>query len=644
MSELWVTSVINQEGTGAPSFPNGLTGTAATFTGPVSVGGTLTYEDVKNVDSVGLITARTGIKVTAGGIDVNAGGVDVAAGDAIKVGAAVTINTTGIAAVTGIITANSFVGDVTGSGVNLTNLNASSLASGTVPDARFPATLPAVSGANLTGIEAAPTIQGVADGSIAAEGATIVKSDGKLTAVVGFTDGLGSEQSFVDDMSETKNEGAQSWDETNSQIMVLYRELNAPNNTYAIVGTVSGTTVTWSSTPVQLSSGNGGELAVCCYSSGVHLCVYRDNDFEYLRVLTVSGTGTSATIALGTALDIAVGSANSMDEPNLIYDPDNNKAFLAFRDSHDNRGSAYMATISGTGTGATVTIGTRFDICTSEQPYMLQACYDTTNNKMIVAWNNSNQFRTRTLSISGSTITGTNMENSAFSGFSNTNPAIAYDFVNNCFWASAMNNGNTVQYYRQGKYSSGSDNLTWPGDVTAVSGLDGISDGSMCVVCDLLGNILFFGVNSGGAMEYVTATLDPTSGVPALLIQTTSAIFAAHAGGGQDAGTPIPLSYGRVSVGPYRTNAANDKGVIKMKQFKTSNATTENFLGFSKAAYTDGQTATIKVVGNVSTKSGLTPGKKYYLQNNGSLATGADDPSIVAGKALSATSLLIQPT
>ena len=55
---------------GAPSFPNGITGTAATFSGNVSVGGTLTHEDVTNVDSVGLITARTGIKVLAGGANV----------------------------------------------------------------------------------------------------------------------------------------------------------------------------------------------------------------------------------------------------------------------------------------------------------------------------------------------------------------------------------------------------------------------------------------------------------------------------------------------------------------------------------------------------------------------------------------------
>lgn len=50
----------------------------------------------------------------------------------------------------GIITATSFHG----SGANLTALNASNIGSGTVPDARFPATLPAASAANLTSIPA----------------------------------------------------------------------------------------------------------------------------------------------------------------------------------------------------------------------------------------------------------------------------------------------------------------------------------------------------------------------------------------------------------------------------------------------------------------------------------------------------------
>ena len=63
-------SYVNRGATGAPSFPLGavvtgvITATTGSFSGDVSIGGTLTYEDVKNVDSVGLITARSGIEVS----------------------------------------------------------------------------------------------------------------------------------------------------------------------------------------------------------------------------------------------------------------------------------------------------------------------------------------------------------------------------------------------------------------------------------------------------------------------------------------------------------------------------------------------------------------------------------------------------
>ena len=57
-----------------------LVGVAASFSSTVSVGGTLTYEDVTNVDSVGLITARNGIEVTDKGVQVGTGAtVDSAA-------------------------------------------------------------------------------------------------------------------------------------------------------------------------------------------------------------------------------------------------------------------------------------------------------------------------------------------------------------------------------------------------------------------------------------------------------------------------------------------------------------------------------------------------------------------------------------
>ena len=66
-----------------------LTAVDGAFSGNVTVGGTLTKQDVTNVDSVGLITARAGIKVNTGGVDITAGGIDITQGGAsITAGAA----------------------------------------------------------------------------------------------------------------------------------------------------------------------------------------------------------------------------------------------------------------------------------------------------------------------------------------------------------------------------------------------------------------------------------------------------------------------------------------------------------------------------------------------------------------------------
>ena len=120
-----------------------------------TVGGVLTYEDVTNVDSIGLITARNGIVVGSG----------------------ITLSKDGDGFYTGVVTATTFSGDGSGlTGVastdNIrTNTNATFLqninVSGTVtatsyagsganltnlPAANITGTLPAIDGSNLTGI------------------------------------------------------------------------------------------------------------------------------------------------------------------------------------------------------------------------------------------------------------------------------------------------------------------------------------------------------------------------------------------------------------------------------------------------------------------------------------------------------------
>ena len=87
-------STVSQGLTGSPSISvNAITATSAEFSGNVTIGGTLTYEDVTNIDSVGVITARLGVNVTGG---------QIAVGAAFSVGQA------------GVVTASSFVGNLTG--------------------------------------------------------------------------------------------------------------------------------------------------------------------------------------------------------------------------------------------------------------------------------------------------------------------------------------------------------------------------------------------------------------------------------------------------------------------------------------------------------------------------------------------------
>ena len=101
MSSINVTNIKSRQGS-APTFPQGLNVSAgvATFAGNVTVGGTLTYDDVTNIDSVGVISARSGVKVGPS-----------------ATGIAATIYSTGDAHFIGIVTASSYYGD----GSTLTN-------------------------------------------------------------------------------------------------------------------------------------------------------------------------------------------------------------------------------------------------------------------------------------------------------------------------------------------------------------------------------------------------------------------------------------------------------------------------------------------------------------------------------------------
>jgi hypothetical protein len=127
MSQINVTTIRNRTG-GPPALDKGVvvtgctTSTSGYFSGNVTIGGTLTHEDVTNIDSVGVVTARGGF--LAGNPAVSIGATITAAGAAsfsgittvsgnLFVGSGVTVY-----ASSGIVSATKFYGD----GAALTNV------------------------------------------------------------------------------------------------------------------------------------------------------------------------------------------------------------------------------------------------------------------------------------------------------------------------------------------------------------------------------------------------------------------------------------------------------------------------------------------------------------------------------------------
>ena len=125
---------------GVSSFSGAISGTTANFSGNVTVGGVLTYEDVKNVDSIGIVTARTGLVAPYADIDDF---VDV--GSNIQLGNAGVVTATLFNGTTGVFAPYADIDDFVDVGSNIQLGNAGV------------ATATLFSGASQIGIQSAGT-------------------------------------------------------------------------------------------------------------------------------------------------------------------------------------------------------------------------------------------------------------------------------------------------------------------------------------------------------------------------------------------------------------------------------------------------------------------------------------------------------
>ena len=174
-------------------------GGTATFTGSISVGGTATYEDVRNVDSIGIVTARAGVIVT-GNLDTD------------------TLNVSGVSTFTGNIDANGDL-DVDGH-TNLDNVSISGVAT-------------AASGQLISGvgIDTSGTVVGYAATIIHFRGPGVSTAYYSATTGVGtvyFQGGGGSASvSISESAPSSPSAGDMWWDSDVGNLQIYYTDSNS---------------------------------------------------------------------------------------------------------------------------------------------------------------------------------------------------------------------------------------------------------------------------------------------------------------------------------------------------------------------------------------------------------------------------------
>ena len=156
-------------------------------------------------------------------------------------------------------------------------------------------------------------------------------------------------------------------------------------------------------------------------------------------------------------------------------------------------------------------------------------------------------------------------------------------------------------------------------------------------------NLFFctFSANSGGGQQFVTATVsaDGSGFTPS----SATVVLASNTGNDQPDYTGCTASPTGKCIMWMRNSGNGNAGWVAVEQVRISNGTIGSYVGLSKAAYTNGQTAKVNITGAISTnQSGLTAGTRYYLMADGTLNSVADTENILVGNALSATDLLLR--
>jgi hypothetical protein len=468
-------------------------------------------------------------------------------------------------------------------------------------------------------VSASPTLEATASGALANGDMVIVNADGTVSTVSGITQSLGSSSVFE---SANTNWISSTFDSNLNKIIVTYRDNGNSGYGTAVVGTVSGTSISFG-TPSVFDSGSTTYTA-CAFDSSTNKVViaYRDQGNSQGKGLVGTISGTS--ISFGGPESFAT----QADYISCAFDSNANKTLIAFRDSGAfEYGQAVVATVSGT----TISFSAKYNFSTNTE--YTSCAFDSSANKVVIAYRHvagSSYGKAVVATISGTTISYGSP--TTFNSSNTTYTASTFDSNENKIVIVSKDDGNS-------------------GVGTAVVGtVSGTSISFGSKVAFTSGSIQFTGcIFDSNANKIVATYRDSSTGDGLFNAGTVSGTTISFEDSStfNSAGTEYTFcafdSNSNNVVISYTNSGNSSYGTSIVLRNSSSNLNGQNYIGISDAAYADGVTAKIQIIGSVDdAQTGLTAGNYYYVTGTGSLSLVADEFNTFAGTAVSATKLIVK--
>lgn len=461
-----------------------------------------------------------------------------------------------------------------------------------------------------------PTLTAVASGSLSDGSSVVINSNGTVSVVAAIAQSFGTPTVFSS--ANTENVSA-VYDSLNQRVVVAYRNNGNSSFPTAVVGTVSGTSISFG-TPVVIQSAATDPVSAVYDSVNQKVVVFYMTTVGRAAVGTVSGT----SISFGTPTSFSSSTAYRFSS---AYDSANQRVVIAYQ---DDASSSYGAASVGTVSGTSISFGTRVLFRSNFLFNTTATVYDPVAQRIVIMYNSGG----------GSAIVGTVSGTSISFG-----TAVVFDSGGASFISAAydVNAQKVVIAYTDSDNSSFGTGIVGTVSGTTISFgtptvFESASTDAISAVYDASIQKVVIAYTDGGNSNFGTAVVGTISGTS--ISFTTPFVFRS---GNTFSNSAVYNSNAQRVVISYRDNSNSFFGTSGVYTSPSTNLTSGNFIGFSNAAYTNGQTATIQLVGSVDdAQSGLTSGRAYFVQNNGTLGLTPGTPSVFAGTAVSATRIIVK--